>query len=144
MVRPLRVVLILAATVGLALVVGCGSDSSSGAAEGTTTAAPPATTAPATTAPATTAPATTEETTTEAPPESEGDAAAGETVFAASCTACHTNGGQEAGVGPKLAGAGLTADGIKTQVENGGGAMPGNLVSGDDLDDVVAYVVSIQ
>jgi mono/diheme cytochrome c family protein len=143
MVRPLRVILILAATASLALAVGCGSDSSSGAAEPTTTEAAPATTAPVTTAPETTE-ATTEETTTAAPPEAEGDAAAGQTVFAASCTACHTNNGQDAGVGPKLAGAGLTADVVENQVVNGGGAMPAGLVSGTDLDNVVAYVVSIQ
>lgn len=74
----------------------------------------------------------------------KGDAAAGETVFASSCGGCHTNGGQEAGVGPKLAGAGLQAAAIETQIINGKGAMPGGLVSGDDLDNVVAYVVSIQ
>ncbi len=73
-----------------------------------------------------------------------GDAAAGETVFASSCGGCHTNGGQDAGVGPKLAGAGLDAARVTTQVENGSGAMPGGLVSGDDLENVVAYVVSIQ
>lgn len=73
-----------------------------------------------------------------------GDAAAGETIFASSCGGCHTNGGQEAGVGPKLAGLGRTADAIETQIKNGGGAMPGGLVSGDDLENVVAYVVSIQ
>lgn len=74
----------------------------------------------------------------------KGDAAAGETIFASSCGGCHTNGGQEAGVGPKLAGAGLDAARVETQIVNGGGAMPGGLVSGDDLDNVVAYVVSIQ
>ena len=73
-----------------------------------------------------------------------GDAAAGETAFASSCGGCHLNGGQEAGVGPKLAGLNLDAPTIETQIVNGGGAMPGGLVSGDDLDNVVAYVVSIQ
>ena len=48
------------------------------------------------------------------------------------------------GVGPKLAGLGLTADRVKTQVENGGATMPAGLVSGDDLDNVTAYVLSIQ
>ena len=54
MVRPVSAALVLAMIVGLALVAGCGSDSSSGAAATTTSAPPAATTAPATTAPATT------------------------------------------------------------------------------------------
>jgi mono/diheme cytochrome c family protein len=74
-----------------------------------------------------------------------GDAAAGKTVFAATCTGCHmADGTADGGVGPKLAGSGLTADVIKNQVINGGGPMPGGLVSGTDLDNVVAYVVSLQ
>ena len=47
-------------------------------------------------------------------------------------------------MGPKLAGLGADAESIRNQVINGGGAMPGGLVSGADLDNVVAYVVSIQ
>jgi mono/diheme cytochrome c family protein len=75
----------------------------------------------------------------------KGDAAAGKTVFAASCTACHMQDGMAAGgIGPKLAGSGFDAETIRHQVEVGGGPMPGGLVSGKDLDDVVAYVLSIQ
>ena len=48
------------------------------------------------------------------------------------------------GVGPKLAGAGLDEARVENQVINGGGPMPAGLVSGADLDNVVAYVVSIQ
>lgn len=74
-----------------------------------------------------------------------GDAAAGQTFFAATCTGCHLgDGNDDGGVGPKLAGLGLTADVIENQVVNGGGAMPPGLASGTDLDNVVAYVVSIQ
>jgi mono/diheme cytochrome c family protein len=74
-----------------------------------------------------------------------GDAAAGMQVFASTCTSCHLNDGNDAGgVGPKLAAAGLTADVIRNQVVNGGAVMPAGLVSGTDLDNVVAYVVSIQ
>jgi cytochrome c551 len=74
-----------------------------------------------------------------------GDAAAGEQVFAATCTCCHLNNGQDAGgVGPQLAGLGVDEATIKTTVENGRGAMPGGLVSGEDLDSVTAYVLSIQ
>ena len=73
------------------------------------------------------------------------DVKAGLQVFDASCTGCHLGDGTEdGGVGPKLSGLGLTADVIKNQVINGGGAMPGGLVSGTDLDNVTAYVVSIQ
>lgn len=74
----------------------------------------------------------------------EGDAAAGKATFEGVCQGCHANGGNDAGVGPKLAGVGLTADAIKTQIVNGKGVMPGGLVSGADLDNVTAYVVSIQ
>ena len=134
MSRPLRAALVLAALIGMVIVAGCGSDSS---ADSTTTEAAPASTAPATTAPATTAPATTE--------AAAGDAVAGETVFAAVCSGCHLNNGTEAGgIGPKLAGTGLDAAAVENQVNNGGGAMPAKLVSGTDLDNVVAYVVSLQ
>ncbi len=73
-----------------------------------------------------------------------GDVAAGKTVFQATCQGCHTAGGTQAGVGPKLQGAGLTPTAIETQVKNGGGAMPGGLVSGTDLTNVVAYVSSLK
>lgn len=77
--------------------------------------------------------------------EAKGDAKAGLVVFQASCTGCHLGDGlQDGGVGPKLAGLGLTEQRIHDQVVNGGGAMPGGLVSGTDLDNVVAYVESIQ
>jgi cytochrome c551 len=99
------------------------------------------------TAPASTAPAGGGEETTgggggEAP---AGDAAAGETFFAATCTGCHMNNGMDAGgVGPQLAGQGLDEALVRTTVENGRGAMPPGLASGEDLDNVVAYVLSIQ
>ncbi len=41
--------------------------------------------------------------------EATGDAAAGQEVFTQRCQSCHLNGGQEAGVGPQLAGMGLDA-----------------------------------
>lgn len=73
-----------------------------------------------------------------------GDAAAGKTFFEGTCQGCHTAGGTEAGAGPKLAGMGLTADAIKKQIQTPRGAMPPNLASGADLDNVIAYVESIQ
>lgn len=94
---------------------------------------------PTATAPVATAPA--------APGEepSAGDATAGAEVFAQSCTGCHLQDGAAAGgVGPKLQGLGLGAARITRQVEDGGPTMPGGLVDGEDLRDVVAYVLSIQ
>lgn len=73
-----------------------------------------------------------------------GDVAAGKTAFEANCQGCHPSGGTQAGVGPQLSATKLTAAQIKTQIQNGKGAMPGGLVSGADLDNVVAYVESIK
>jgi mono/diheme cytochrome c family protein len=76
----------------------------------------------------------------------EGDAAAGEQVFAGTCGACHAGNGTEAGgVGPQLAGSGVNAEDIQTIVMNGRGAMPPQTtVTGADLDNVTAYVLSLQ
>ncbi len=76
---------------------------------------------------------------------SAGDVDAGLMVFQTSCTGCHLGDGlEDGGVGPKLEGLGLSEQKIHDQVVNGGGAMPGGLASGADLDNVVAYVLSIQ
>jgi mono/diheme cytochrome c family protein len=127
--------LLVAGVLGVA--AGCGGDDDSAdqttteatTAEALTTEAPATTTAPATTS-------------------GGGDAAAveeGQIFFAATCTGCHLENGTAAGgTGPQLAGAGLSEEAIRNQVVNGGGAMPAGLASGQDLDNVVAYVVSIQ
>ena len=73
-----------------------------------------------------------------------GDAAAGKTFFVATCQGCHSNAGNTAGFGPKLAGLGLADQRIHDQVVNGGGGMPPGLAQGKDLDNVTAYVLSIQ
>jgi mono/diheme cytochrome c family protein len=74
-----------------------------------------------------------------------GDVAAGKTTFEASCQGCHLAAGTQAGgVGPKLQGMGLPLAKIKMQITNGGGGMPGGLLSGTDLDNAAAYVESIQ
>lgn len=73
-----------------------------------------------------------------------GDVAAGKTAFEANCQGCHPAGGTQAGVGPQLSGSKLDAAQVKMQIMNGKGAMPGGLVSGADLDNVVAYVMSIE
>lgn len=96
------------------------------------------------TAPPVTVPADEGGETTGGGEESTGDVDAGLEVFAANCTSCHTDNGLAAGVGPQLAGAGLDAATVQTTVTNGKGIMPAGLVSGTDLDNVVAYVVSIQ
>ena len=123
----------------LGVAAGCGGDDDSA---DQTTEAPTTTEAPATTAPpaTTTAPATTA--------GGGGDAAAveeGQIFFANTCTSCHLENGTAAGgTGPKLEGAGLTEDQIREQVMNGGGAMPPGLAQGQDLDNVTAYVLSLQ
>ena len=73
-----------------------------------------------------------------------GDVAAGQTVFEAKCGGCHAELGKKAGVGPAIVGSTLSTDEIRTQIKNGTGAMPGGLVSGTDLADVVAFVESIK
>lgn len=73
-----------------------------------------------------------------------GDVAAGKTAFEANCQGCHPAGGTQAGAGPQLTTSMLDAAGIRNQIVNGKGAMPGGLVSGADLDNVVAYVESIK
>jgi mono/diheme cytochrome c family protein len=84
--------------------------------------------------------------TTGTEPAAEGDAAAGEAVFAsAGCGGCHTleAAGSSGNVGPNLddaePDAALTAD----RVTNGKGAMPafGDQLSEQQIADVVAYVV---
>lgn len=73
-----------------------------------------------------------------------GDAEAGKAFFETTCQGCHANLGQEAAVGPKLAGSGRAEDLIRTTLVNGRGAMPGGLAQGEDLENVIAFVLSIQ
>jgi mono/diheme cytochrome c family protein len=75
----------------------------------------------------------------------KGDVAAGKAKFATTCNGCHVQDGMGAGgIGPKLAGLGLSAQRITQQIENPAPPMPANLVTGTDRDNVVAYVLSIQ
>jgi mono/diheme cytochrome c family protein len=71
-----------------------------------------------------------------------GDAYRGETIFSTTCAACHGKTG-EGGIGPKLVGTGLSLAAVKAQIDNGGGAMPPNLVTGAREADVLAYLSTI-
>ena len=134
MSRRIRTGIVIALVSALGVfAAGCGGDDETAAPAGST---PAATTAPVET---TTAPV---ETTTA--PAAQGDVAAGKTFFEATCQGCHTEGGTVAGAGPVLAQKGLTAEGIKSQIENPRDKMPKGLASGADLDNVVAFVASIQ
>jgi mono/diheme cytochrome c family protein len=77
-----------------------------------------------------------------AAPTKLGDAGRGKTIFKQTCGACHGM-NAEGGVGPALAGAQITIDKAKAQIDNGGGIMPAGLVSGSREDDVLAYLDSI-
>jgi len=88
----------------------------------------------------------TETGTTETEPAAEGDAAAGEAVFAsAGCGGCHTleAAGSSGNVGPNLDDAEPNAELTTDRVTNGQGAMPafGDQLSEQQIADVVAYVV---
>jgi mono/diheme cytochrome c family protein len=82
----------------------------------------------------------------EEPPVTEGDAAAGEEVFAsAGCGGCHTleAAGSTGNVGPNLDEAQPDAALVEQRVRNGAGAMPAfeGQLSDDEIADVTAYVV---
>lgn len=70
---------------------------------------------------------------------------AGLVVFQQACTACHLDDGKAGGgIGPQVAGQGLDPEAVRAQIVNGGAGMPAGLATGQDLDDVVAYVESLQ
>ena len=71
-----------------------------------------------------------------------GDASRGKTIFASTCSSCH---GADAsgGVGPALAGSGLTAAEVEAVVASGRGVMPAGLAKEQDAADVAAFVASI-
>jgi mono/diheme cytochrome c family protein len=75
-------------------------------------------------------------------PAATGDAARGEALYQDNCSSCHGSSG-EGGIGPALAGSGLAGAQVRAMIDSGGGTMPAGLVSGQDEDDVVAYVESI-
>ena len=73
------------------------------------------------------------------PSATAGDVDRGETVYQQSCAGCHGDDGS-GGIGPAVAGSGLTEAQIVAQIRSGGGAMPPALVTGQDEADVAAYV----
>jgi len=78
----------------------------------------------------------------------EGDAAAGEAIFASSCGSCHTleEAGTSATVGPNLDESTVDLEAAVEQVTNGGGGMPAfeGQLSQQEIEDVAAYVVASQ
>jgi cytochrome c551 len=68
----------------------------------------------------------------------------GEALFAENCAACHGDAGRNASLGPDLAGNPVSIDDARAQIETGGGGMPADLVEGQDLEDVLAYLETIR
>jgi mono/diheme cytochrome c family protein len=72
-----------------------------------------------------------------------GDPYRGQVIFAQTCAPCHGTAGKGGGVGPTLAGDHVTIARVQAQIDNGGGAMPPNLVKRQKERDVLAYVATI-
>ena len=75
-------------------------------------------------------------------PVALGDVAHGKAVFLQKCAPCHGT-HAEGKVGPKLAGANLTVEAARAQIDNGGGIMPARLVTGGNEADVLAYLKTL-
>jgi cytochrome c551 len=71
-------------------------------------------------------------------------ASRGAALFAERCSGCHGNSGRNASIGPDLAGNPVTIEDARAQIETGGGGMPADLVEGQDLEDVLAYLDTIR
>ena len=84
-----------------------------------------------------------DEATGQAPAGVVADPVRGEQLFAANCASCHGEGGTGGGVGPALAGSGISLDEARATIENGSGVMPADLVEGQELEDVLAYLETI-
>ena len=72
----------------------------------------------------------------------KGDAKHGASVFARTCASCHGDGGA-GGIAPTLAGASITLDDARATIDAGASGMPAGLVTGEDEDDVLAYLRQI-
>lgn len=71
------------------------------------------------------------------------DPVRGEQLFAENCATCHGEGGEGGGAGPRLVGNDVSISQARATVENGSGVMPAGLVTGQDLEDVLAYLETI-
>jgi mono/diheme cytochrome c family protein len=78
-----------------------------------------------------------------APVSVTSDPLRGDQLFAENCARCHGDDGTGGGIGPTLAGAEVSLDDARSTIENGSGVMPAGLVSGQDLEDVLAYLETI-
>jgi mono/diheme cytochrome c family protein len=67
----------------------------------------------------------------------------GEQLFAENCATCHGEEGRGGGVGPRLVGNDVSINEARSTIENGSGVMPAGLVSGQDLENVLAYLETI-
>ncbi|WP_280769515.1 c-type cytochrome [Salipaludibacillus daqingensis] len=65
------------------------------------------------------------------------DLANGEELYVGNCASCH-GGDLEGASGPALQG--VAHDDIVSAIQNGPGSMPADLVSGDDAEDVAAWI----
>ena len=73
----------------------------------------------------------------------KGDPFHGQQLFAERCAGCHGEGGRNGTVGPTLAGNPISLPDARAQIQMGRGVMPANLVQGQDLEDVLAYLETI-
>jgi mono/diheme cytochrome c family protein len=69
-----------------------------------------------------------------------GDPVRGDQLFAENCATCHGERGEGGGVGPRLVGNDVSIDQARSTIENGSGVMPAGLVTGQGLEDVLAYL----
>jgi mono/diheme cytochrome c family protein len=76
--------------------------------------------------------------------QAEDPVARGELLFVENCASCHGDAGRNASIGPDLAGNPISIDDARAQIETGGGGMPADLVEGQELEDVLAYLETIR
>jgi mono/diheme cytochrome c family protein len=69
-------------------------------------------------------------------------AARGAVLFGEQCAGCHGRGGT-GGTGPALADSGIDESKVVAAIEQGPGIMPAGIVTGQNQQDVVDYVLEI-
>ena len=72
-----------------------------------------------------------------------GDVYRGETLYQNRCSACHGDRGRGGSIGPKLQNNPISLAAAQATIEAGGGAMPPNLLSGRQKEDVLAFLATI-